>query len=602
MIVCFGWFRFCQKVSISQKAFILWNRLPKRPHFTFVLLALVSSLLYFGKGMHVGEDIGGQVKSSLQWHHGIVDHPNLLAQPEWTNLAQDSKEWSLRPPGGSILPIPGLLVGLSLGDALRAGLLICMLVGGLGWIKFCAKLNLSMNGLLFLALLLGLSTGPATSLYSTANVILFSLVPWFLLWAISIGHLLDSQKDHSTRLKFTIQAASFLFLLGCFAWVKLSGIIVAGTIAAYPFFHILRKKGSPSRKLSFIMAYLFIGGLFWLPFLGLEHLNQNLSGSTANELYEAADIDMQAPLFGKHFERSTRSGWLAWSALGAPGYALPGKVFSHGFRDLMVQFDAVKVWLDQHEINEHVLFAGLLSIGFSVLLLFIFQSVWEISSPQLRLAYSCFFSLPFIGLTILSWKYGFNYLLYSAHSIEFQLIFTVPALFLLSLETASRKISSQIFLGLCIAIPIGKHVEHACMIPFGEMPYVASSTEKARGFEAREFSNAINVIEEDSQDSSDILLFLPSGDMGDLVLRTRLRSMAIHFAGDNLVKKGPCSSSEPSTVYCAYSASLKDNKAFQDTLGRAFPQATETIELTKADANDAIAIRITLEPSQKGSS
>jgi hypothetical protein len=77
--------------------------------------------------------------------------------------------------------------------------------------------------------------------------------------------------------------------------------------------------------------------------------------------------------------------------------------------------------------------------------------------------------------------------------------------------------------------------------------------------------------------------------------------LAIHFAGDNLVKKGPCSSSKPSTVYCAYSASLKDNKAFQDTLGRAFPQATETIELTKAEANDAIAIRITLEPSQKGS-
>ena len=137
--------------------------------------------------MSVGEDIGGQVKSSLQWHHGIVEHPNFLAQPKWTNLAEDHTNWSLRPPGASWLPLPGLLIGLSLGSSLRVGLFLCMLIGGFGWIKFCEELKLSTSGLLLLAILIGLSVGPASSSYSTANVILFALVPWFIVWAMTIG-------------------------------------------------------------------------------------------------------------------------------------------------------------------------------------------------------------------------------------------------------------------------------------------------------------------------------------------------------------------------------------------------------------------------------
>ena len=90
--------------------------------------------------------------------------------------------------------------------------------------------------------------------------------------------------------------------------------------------------------------------------------------------------------------------------------------------------------------------------------------------------------------------------------------------------------------------------------------------------------------------------------MGDLVLRTKLRTLAIHFAGDNLGKREPCLTSKPTTVYCAYSASLRENKTFQDALKKAFPQATEIRELTQPDANDAVAIRVTLEPDSEEAS
>jgi hypothetical protein len=281
---------------------------------------------------------------------------------------------------------------------------------------------------------------------------------------------------------------------------------------------------------------------------------------------------------------------------------LPAKQISHGFRDLMIQFEQVRSWLDQNGINEHVIFAGLLAIGCTILLLFVFKSIWSFTAPKLRLAYACFFFLPFIGLGILSYKYGFNYLLYHAHTSEYNLIFTVPALFILSLPNVFSRISSQLFLGICLALPITTQIERLSSIPFQQIHYTGSPTEQARGFEAREFSNAIRIIEQDSKSHSDILLFLPAGDMGDLVLRTRLRTSAIHFAGDNLAKREPCRTLQPTTVYCAYSASLRENKSFQDALKNTFPQATEIRELAQPDANHAVAIRVTLEPKPKGTS
>ena len=78
-----------------------------------------------GKGVSVGEDIGGQVKSSLQWFDGTVNVPNLISQPDRTNLSSNRTEWSLRPPGASLLIIPGMLLGLSLGLSIKLALLVC---------------------------------------------------------------------------------------------------------------------------------------------------------------------------------------------------------------------------------------------------------------------------------------------------------------------------------------------------------------------------------------------------------------------------------------------------------------------------------------------
>ena len=62
-------------------------------------------------------------------------------------------------------------------------------------------------------------------------------------------------------------------------------------------------------------------------------------------------------------------------------------------------------------------------------------------------------------------------------------------------------------------------------------------TEKELGLSSSRFSAAIDIIEQDSNNTLDVLYFLPSGDMGDLTLRTKMRTLATHFAGDNFPRQ-----------------------------------------------------------------
>ena len=42
--------------------------------------------------------------------------PNILSEPQRSDLSINQKNWSLRPPGAAVLPVAGLLIGLSLGQ------------------------------------------------------------------------------------------------------------------------------------------------------------------------------------------------------------------------------------------------------------------------------------------------------------------------------------------------------------------------------------------------------------------------------------------------------------------------------------------------------
>ena len=112
-------------------------------------------------------------------------------------------------------------------------------------------------------------------------------------------------------------------------------------------------------------------------------------------------------------------------------------------------------------------------------------------------------------------------------------------------------------------------------------------------FKPNRFSHAIEMIEQDSNNSLDVLYFMSRGNSEDLILRTNMRTMTIHFAGDNLGKKQAYQTSKEINVYCAYDSQLLENKFFMESLNNKFPQGKSKTTLF---SENVIVDRINLVP------
>ena len=330
----------------------------------------------------------------MQWINGEVNAPNILSEPRREDLSTNQEKWSLRPPGAAILPTFGMLLGLSLGQSIKLGLLFCSVTGGAGWLIVFKKFNVDKHFIFIAAISLGLKTGTSVSEYATANIILFAFVPWFLLLNFLISERF--RKYHNPFSGYLIIAV-FLFFLGCFAWIKLSGIIVSGTIGACLFFTLVTNYTS-SKKIKFILTFGILGFFFWSPLLLLEKANHSLTGNTADQLYGANDSDIQAPLFGKFWGDSTKGAWLIWSSVAAPGYSLPIKSIAHSVRDFGIQFEQFTEWIHRNSINEHVLLCGLVGLIFSIVLLSELKRCWQSLEEEHKVTMCCFFSYPLSDL------------------------------------------------------------------------------------------------------------------------------------------------------------------------------------------------------------
>ena len=538
-----------------------WDLITSRNRIAYLVISIVSLIPFIGEGVHIGEDIGGQVKSSLQWINGEVSTPNITLEPKREDLAIDEANWSLRPPGASILPVIGMLFDLSLGQSIKIGLFLSSFTGGLGWILLFERFNISRHIIFVLTIMLGLKCGTSINQFGTANIILFALTPWFIILSLRIS---DKVCNSKLSPRGYLGIAFFLFTLGCFSWVKLSGLIVAGTIGASIFFMLLKKLDSSKRN-KFILLFVFCGLSFWIPFFLLEKINYTQTGITADQLYSANDSDIQAPLFGNFWGESTKGTWLVWSLLASPGYSLPVKEISHGIRDFGIQFEEFISWAERQTINEHVLICGLVGVIFSILLLVELRSVWLKFIIDHRILICCFYSLPFIGLAILAFKYEWNYLLYHAHTFEFWLMICVPTFVMFS-SVNSLKLPTVTLIGVIIAIPTSNSIKALASYVLKENNEFISTTEKERGLSNSRFSKAIEYIENDSVNDLDVIYFLPVGDMGDLILRTKMRTLATHFAGGNFPQLSHFKTSKELNIYLTYDEELSEIPEFIEAI------------------------------------
>ena len=133
---CFLSFLARKKIPIPTRCQIIWDKISSHYLLFFFMTASLYSFFLGHDGVVVGEDIGGQVKSSLQWIEGKVHSPNFLLRPDPNDLSGNLIIWNLRPPGAALLPVPGMLIGLSLGLSIKMALFFCSIAGGFGWLHF----------------------------------------------------------------------------------------------------------------------------------------------------------------------------------------------------------------------------------------------------------------------------------------------------------------------------------------------------------------------------------------------------------------------------------------------------------------------------------
>lgn len=536
------------------------------PYLSFLCLFVLGSLFTVSKGTVVGEDISVQVLSTQQFISGKINAPNKVLGPSIGDLSTNTQGWHVRPPGASWFALPGMFLGLPLGLAIKFSLIFVGLLGGIGWLKLSVKLGIKRQGFFYLAILLALSIGLTINRLGTMNSTLFAIVPWMLLWAIQIS----AKKFHNKRAfsKSTILIAIFYLFLGCFCLLKMSGLIVALTIGFVPVLLVYLKK-TALRKNLLLLTLVILAPSILLPANVLRKINLDNLGYDSHDLYSNQDYNQQSSLWGEYFVESTKGKMLLLSALGSPGYASPVKSLMHSAKDFCLHLKSFTNWCTANKVNVHAFVCGIFGI---ITLILIVLSIRKNKSlyPKLSLRiFSTFYFIPFLGLATLSYLHGFNYSLYATHTIEYSLLMLFPIIILWERSELNRLVYKS-FVSILLALPM-LNIINLLTVNIDEG--FISSTEKERGLSSSQFSEAIDYIENDSINELDIIYFLPQGNMSDLVLRSKMRTMATHFSGDNFPKTQPYRTSKKLNIYLAYNEKLSEIPEFLKATSEKFPNS-----------------------------
>lgn len=543
----------------------------------FFILVIFFRVTLLNVPCSVGEDVAKQVLTTRQWVEGESSSPNVLSSPQSKDLSATESNWILRPPGASWIPLPGLLLGFSLGHSIQISLFLLSVAFGAGWLKFAHVLALPRTSLQLLAFVLAVTASLGSLSLSTASAFTTATFPWLLIWSL---HLSEQWNLPARNLKIHLLSILFFLTIGIHAFFKLSSLLTVSAIALIPFlFHIAK-----SKRIQTITCGRAIAGilLFILPYFLVNELNQNFTGISSDKLYSKQDYNAQHELWGTHFTESTQGGMLATSLIASTGYATPAQSFARGFRDLLMQFENFNSILHSHRINPRILGCCIFAIPFTLIL---FMGLWKIRSFVPNRQIILFFTLfivPFIGFAAVSYHHGYNYLIYPSYTKEFAMIFLV---FGLSYVVRSNKIIKHQFIGnllvaFFIALPIISSTKVFCRTVkdsfFHSLP---SEYEQQQNLGESKFSESLQRIENDSNSSFDICLFLCSGDHGDNILRTPMRSLTLHFAKGNLIHLPDFDTSRPLNLYCLVDPLLANDSAFVQSVLDKFPNSARTTQL-----------------------
>ena len=543
----------------------------------FLILLILTRLALINAPCYVGEDVAQQVLTTRQWVEGESSWPNFVSSPRHEDLSSKESNWILRPPGTSWLPLPGLLLGVSVGHSIQISLFLLSVAFGTGWLRLARSFSLPLPSLQLLASVLAITASLGSLSLSTASVITSATFPWLLIWSLYLG----DQWNLSNQ-KFKIHAQFFFFCLaiGLHAFFKLSSLLTVASILLIPFLVYVTN----STKINLITCFrAFVGMiLFFIPYLFLSELNEQLTGISSDELYSKQDYNAQHELWGEYFTESTRGGMLVTSLFASTGYATPVQSLAHGFRDLLLQFGNYSSTLHSYGINPRILGCCILTIPFTIIL---FTALWKIKNALSRkeaIIYCTLFIVPFLGFALVSYHHGYNYLIYHAYTKEFAIIFLIFGLHYLThgKEIVKNNFIGNILMFFLIALPIIAYGKEFSSKLYNSLSHESTSVyEQEQDFGPNKFSKSLQLISSDSNSSLDICLFLCAGDQADHSLRTPLRSLSLHFAKENLIRFSTLNSSSPLNVYCLVDPVLAGDASFIQSVVEKFPLSAKSSRL-----------------------
>jgi len=541
----------------------------RNPYIIFFIIYLFFSIFSLSKGLKVGEDISTQVLSSKHFLEDKVNYPNLILSPKISDLSDNTIHWHGRPPAASWVALPFMSAGFSLGYSIKIFLFIIGILSGIGWLKLCKRLGILSHGTLFISILISLSLSLSLNYLGTLSIILFCITPWMIIFSLNIS---DNFYRYN-NFRIILIVTSFYIFLGCFCLIKTSGMICAFTISIIPASLLFFKKENIQHFFLKVSFLILLFPIILLPFYILSKYSESINGVSPNKMYETTNYDLQNELWGKHFMGSTQGFQSILSTVSAPGYALPAKKLIHSFRDFLVQFNLFSNSFDKKMLNSHTFIASIFGMIFLSLILYITLKEHYLISSEAKIILLIFYTIPFIGLGIVSYFHRFNYSLYHTHTFEYSIILSFPIIIIWQ-SIKNFKFLVKIAIFICMLLPLFNSFD---TINFNFERKFQSSTDVNNGLSSHRFSIAIDRIEEDSVNELDILYFLPSGGASDLKLRTKLMSIVTHFAKDNVTASPIVSSSKPLNVYCAYDAILNTNENFKNKMNLKFSNAKKEI-------------------------
>jgi hypothetical protein len=196
----------------------------------YSILVLLSCLLLLIVVKRVPQglifDTAWQLKALQQYLNKESPTLNHIVLPSYEDLSRDNSEWIFRwPPGTQLLVYPLVANGMRLGDAVRAVVIICIILGSLGWMRWFRLFRMPRSIEIFLTLSLPWMHYCSRSLFEySSEVHVYALSPWLLLASY---HLYKSWSANTFNLKIFIGSIFLGFGLAINYILKNTGFFVS---------------------------------------------------------------------------------------------------------------------------------------------------------------------------------------------------------------------------------------------------------------------------------------------------------------------------------------------------------------------------------------